>query len=261
MYALPFSSGPGRSIPGLALAGLLLMGLAMPAARAEGEDQVAQAPQMQSPDRDRCARLADRLGRIDRKLTADQVRDILAGRLAESGETNLKVGKVRAKDGGVVAADIVTASGSLVVTREISTKTGLPADMLDRCRAMRAQRAAMAGPDAPDGHRGPGMRGGLGERTRGPMGGGMGDAMRGGLPGAMALVGDAGPGRDLKLTADQARKLADAALVIAGNPRLKVGTVKEKDADTLTVDIVTQDNALVLRREVDRHSGRFKRAA
>ena len=29
------------------------------------------------------------------------------------------------------------------------------------------------------------------------------------------------------------------------NPRLKLGEVKEKDADAITVDVVTKDNSLV----------------
>ena len=76
-----------------------------------------------------------------------------------------------------------------------------------------------------------------------------------------ALVGNAGPGRDLNLNADQTRKLAEAGVVMLGNPHLKVGAVKEKDADTMTVDVVTQDNALVMHQEVDRHTGRIKHFA
>ena len=42
------------------------------------------------------------------------------------------------------------------------------------------------------------------------------------------------------------------------NPRLKVGEVKEKDADTITADIVTKDNSLVERFIVDRHTGVYR---
>ena len=80
----------------------------------------------------------------------------------------------------------------------------------------------------------------------------------GGFLGAMAFGRD---GRDLNLSVDQVKKLADAALIMAGNPRLKVGAVKAKDADTVSVDIETVDNALVFHREVDRHTGRVHRAA
>jgi hypothetical protein len=41
-----------------------------------------------------------------------------------------------------------------------------------------------------------------------------------------------------------------------GNPRLKLGMVTEKDADTITADIVTADkDALVQRFAVNRHTG------
>ena len=82
--------------------------------------------------------------------------------------------------------------------------------------------------------------------------------MMGGF-GGLVLVGG-GHGRDLNLTADQVKKLADAALILTGNPRLKVGAVKEADGNTVSVDIVTLDNALVLHREVDRHTGHVHRA-
>ena len=44
-----------------------------------------------------------------------------------------------------------------------------------------------------------------------------------------------------------------------GNPRLKVGDVKEKDADTITADIVTKDNSLVQRFIINRHTGAYTR--
>ena len=158
---------------------------------------------------------------IDLKLTTDQLRDIVAGRLALSGNHNLKVGKVTAKEDGVAAVEIVTKTGALVDSLELSTKTGRPA------------RIAASG--------------GMGA-------GGM-------RPGAMGPGGaGSNPGRDLKLGVDQARKLAEAALIMRGNPRLKVGAVKEKDADTITVEIVAANNSLVAERETDRHSGRAKGA-
>jgi hypothetical protein len=42
------------------------------------------------------------------------------------------------------------------------------------------------------------------------------------------------------------------------NPNLKVGDVKEKDADTITADVVTKDNSLVQRFMVNRHSGFYQ---
>jgi hypothetical protein len=40
-----------------------------------------------------------------------------------------------------------------------------------------------------------------------------------------------------------------------GNPRLKIGDVKEADGNAITVDIVTQENSLVQRFIVDRRTG------
>jgi hypothetical protein len=61
--------------------------------------------------------------------------------------------------------------------------------------------------------------------------------------------------RDLKLTVDAVKGEAERWVAWQGNSRLKVGDVKEKDADTITADIVTKDNSLVERFAVDRHSG------
>jgi hypothetical protein len=195
----------------------------------------------------RCERLSERLGQLDRNLTPDQVRDIVAGKLAQSGWNTLKVGKVRTTKDGVVALDITTTSGSLVNTREVSLKTGLPPDLVQRCEAAKARWQAAGD----KGH---------GGRTMMHGHFGHGGFMRGhGGFGTFALIGGDGMGRDLNLTTDQVRKLADASLIKVGNPRLKVGAVKEKDANTMTVDIVTQDNALVVRQDVDRHSGRMSR--
>jgi hypothetical protein len=73
-----------------------------------------------------------------------------------------------------------------------------------------------------------------------------------------------GPGRfgssdDLKLTTDNVKTQLDRWLTRRGNPRLKVGDVKEKDADTIVADIVTKDNSLVQRFNVNRHTGDYDR--
>jgi hypothetical protein len=70
----------------------------------------------------------------------------------------------------------------------------------------------------------------------------------------------AGPGWntrsvDLNLTADNARTYFERWLAWQGNPRLKVGDVKEKDAGSIVVDIVTKDNSLVQRFVVNRRTG------
>ena len=44
-----------------------------------------------------------------------------------------------------------------------------------------------------------------------------------------------------------------------GNPNLKLGDVKEKDADTITADVVTKDNSLVQRFDFNRHDGSYRR--
>jgi hypothetical protein len=63
------------------------------------------------------------------------------------------------------------------------------------------------------------------------------------------------PWADQTLTADNAKACIDRWLAWQGNPRLKVGDVKEKDASSITVDIVTKDNSLVQRFLVDRRNG------
>ena len=180
---------------------------------------------------------------IDKKLTTEQVRDIVQGRLAMADNPNLKVGKVTAKEEGVVAVDIVTKTGALVETREISTRSGLPVALEKRMAEHNGGRGF---------GRGPGMRG-----PGGPGRGGPGQNERGGPDRSGPDRGNGG--KDLALTTDQAKKLAEARLILMGNPHLKVGAVKEKDADTITIDIVASDNSLVTTREINRHNGRPKR--
>jgi hypothetical protein len=63
---------------------------------------------------------------------------------------------------------------------------------------------------------------------------------------------------DLNLTVDAVKKDIERWLEERGNPRLKVGDVKEKGDDTIEAEIVTQDNSLVERYAVDRHSGSYR---
>lgn len=186
----------------------------------------------QRPDRPQAER-----PQVDKKLTTDQVRDIVEGRLAMRGNPNLKVGKVTAKEDGVVTVDITTKTGALVDTQEISTKTGLPTKLEARMSEMR----------------GPGFGARFGHRFDhgGPM-----ITHRGGRGPGMGQ----GEKRDLALTTDQAKKLAEARLIMRGNPHLKVGAVKEKDADTISIDIVASDNSLVSQQLIDRHTGRPQRS-
>jgi hypothetical protein len=114
------------------------------------------------------------------------------------------------------------------------------------------------------------MGGGYGP---GMMGGGYGPGVMGGYgmmggpwmmgPGMMGGYGMMGPwwgerGGDLKLTTDDVKTRFERWLAWHGNPRLKVGAVKEKDANTIEVDIVTQENSLVQRFIVDRRTGFFR---
>jgi hypothetical protein len=100
------------------------------------------------------------------------------------------------------------------------------------------------------------MMGGYGPGMMGPgmMGGGYGPGwMHGGYG-----MGNAGGyiSRDLKLTVDDVKNSLERTI---RNPRLKVGDVKEADADTITADIVTKDkDALVQRITVNRHTGYWR---
>jgi hypothetical protein len=182
-------------------------------------------------------RMEERLSEIDKHLSVDQVRDIVEGRIASMGNTNLKVGKTTATENNSVLVDIVTKDDSLVQTVEISTRTGRPAEM-DRRVAKRMMRGKMGG------HEG---------------GREFGRERRGGR-GFNALAMAMGPNnRDLELTVEQARTLAESRLILSGNDRLKVGSVEAVDDDTIVVEIVTLEDSLVVRREIDRSSGRTRR--
>jgi len=108
-----------------------------------------------------------------------------------------------------------------------------------------------------DGGPGPGY--GPGYHMRG-WGGGYGPGMMRGWRGGYGP--GYGPGgqtnQALNLTTDDVKARIERWLAFRGNPRLKVGEVKEKDADTITADIVTKDNSLVQRFIVDRHTGAFR---
>lgn len=105
---------------------------------------------------------------------------------------------------------------------------------------------------------GPGMMGwGGGGQGYGPgwmmrgYGGGYGQGYG---PGMMYGYG---PGQanqsDLNLTADQVKQYLGQMI---RNPNLKVGEVKEKDADTIVAEVITKDkDALVQRLQFNRHNG------
>jgi hypothetical protein len=54
---------------------------------------------------------------------------------------------------------------------------------------------------------------------------------------------------------DNVRSYVQRWIAWQGNRRLKVGDVKERDADTIVADIVTLDNSLVQRFVVNRRNG------
>lgn len=106
---------------------------------------------------------------------------------------------------------------------------------------------------------GPGhhMRGGYGPGY-GMMGYGMGPQMMGygqgdanvPCPGYAAATANAEP-----LTIDAARKAVEQRLAWMGNDRLKVGKVEAKGDTSFTAEIVTQDNSLVEKLEIDGKTG------
>ena len=89
--------------------------------------------------------------------------------------------------------------------------------------------------------------------------------MRGGHRMGRHKGGHRGFGRRVRpavhLTVDDVRHHFGHRLERRGNNLLKVGEVKRKDDDTITAEIVTRkEGALVQRFEVDRHTGRVRRA-
>jgi hypothetical protein len=123
----------------------------------------------------------------------------------------------------------------------------------------------MMGPGYGGGY-GPGMMqgygGGYGPGMMGP-GYGYGPGMMQGYGGGYGPGYGMGGGRgyyrnqgNLNLSADDVKKFLAETI---RNPNLKVGDVKEKDADTITAEIVTKDkDALVQRFEFNRHNGFYQ---
>jgi hypothetical protein len=115
---------------------------------------------------------------------------------------------------------------------------------------------------------GPGMMGqGMGPGMMGPgmMGQGMGPGMMG--PGMMSQGTGGWSGLEgrrvvpmMQLSADDVRVFFERYLESLDNARLKVGKVTEADNDTITAEIVTVDDSLVEKFEVDRHTGEISAA-
>ncbi len=107
---------------------------------------------------------------------------------------------------------------------------------------------------------GPGMMGGgygmMGPGMMGCPGCGYGYGMMG--PGMMG--GGYGPGygpqQALNLSTNEVKTYLDRYIAVMGNPHLKAGPVTEKDADTITAEIVTADKGDVVQRfNVNRKTG------
>ncbi|WP_316978182.1 hypothetical protein [Shumkonia mesophila] len=107
------------------------------------------------------------------------------------------------------------------------------------------------------------MGGGYGP---GMMGGGYGPGMMGRGYGPGAMMGAAGtdvpcPGLAAAtanaepLTLDDAQKVVQQRLAWMGNDRLKVGKVEAKGDAAFTAEIVTLDNSLVEKLEIDAKTG------
>jgi hypothetical protein len=102
---------------------------------------------------------------------------------------------------------------------------------------------------------GPNMMG-QGMMGYGPRGHMMGRGMMGYGPGYAYGPGQAAP---LNLSVGDVKTNFERWLAIMGNPNLKVGKIKEMDKNTISAEIVTKDNSLVRRYEIDRATG-FMRA-
>lgn len=91
----------------------------------------------------------------------------------------------------------------------------------------------------------------------GMMGGMMGGGMKGGM-GPMGMCPMMMGRGEKDLSADQVRDILEGHIAWSGNKRLKVGTVEQKDEKSYLADIVTVDDSLVQRLEVDRASGAMR---
>ena len=70
------------------------------------------------------------------------------------------------------------------------------------------------------------------------------------------MMGSGMVAANLNLSANDVTAYLGRWITMSGNPHIKVGSVTEKDANTISADIVTTDkDALVQRFNVDRHTG------
>lgn len=65
--------------------------------------------------------------------------------------------------------------------------------------------------------------------------------------------------RDLNLSANDVKTRLERSLAVSGNVRVKVGPVKEQDANIVVADIATVDRGVLVERyQVDRHTGSWQ---
>lgn len=120
-----------------------------------------------------------------------------------------------------------------------------------------------------------GGRQGMMGRGQGMMGGGQGMMGQGTMGNMMKMMlGSMGQrimGRSMRgqgmrvvpslnVTVKDVRLFMEKRLELVGNKRLKVGPVKQVGERIITADIVTVDNSLVRRFEIDRNTGWVKKA-
>lgn len=99
-------------------------------------------------------------------------------------------------------------------------------------------------------------------RMHGGMGPGMmagrGPGMMGGGMGSTGLCAMMMAGADKDLSPEQVRDILEGQIAWTGNERLKVGGVEQKDEKTYVAEIVTVDDSLVQRVEVNRSTGAMR---
>jgi len=89
---------------------------------------------------------------------------------------------------------------------------------------------------------------------QGQMGSHMGGQGKMGHVGGQGHMGG-NPAMALDLSVDDVRKIIEGRMVMHGNDRLKVGNVEVIDDKTITAEIVTVDDSLVMKMEFDRKTG------
>ena len=80
------------------------------------------------------------------------------------------------------------------------------------------------------------------------------------MPMGMGMMGPYAGGNQpaLSLATNDVKGNFERWIASSGNPNLKVGNVVEKDANTITAEVVTKDNSLVQQYTVDRRTGFYR---